>query len=130
MELLTNRCLFALLLAVAALIFGPPLIMFLAGREREAHPDQYAAWEAEYDAQHPTPPLSRPPSWLMTGDAHSRTGAREEDDDAEQPDPHMLDLYDTGVCNVQPEPKPDRQWGWTRVDADLRTGRRSVSKLD
>jgi len=114
-DTLFDALLLCLLFTVATLILGLPLVMVGAHVARERHPQEYADWAAEESANPPTPPLFKPPSGGITGDAHARTRRTEEEYYAEFTDndtPHV-DLYDTGVCNVPAEPEHDGRLGWT-----------------
>ena len=114
-EYICNLSLLFLLVTVATLILGLPLVMVGAHVARERHPQEYVDWAAEEDLKPPTPPLFKPPGSGITGDAHARTRRTEEDDYAEftDNDTPYVDLYDTGVCNVAAEPEHDGRLGWT-----------------
>ena len=111
-EYICNLSLLFLLVTVATLILGLPLVMVGAHVARKRHPQEYAAWAAENP---PTPPLFKPPHDYFTGDAHATHGHTEEEYYAEltDNDTPYVDLYNTSVCNMATEPEHDGRLGWT-----------------
>ena len=111
-DTLFDALLLCLLVTVATLILGLPLVMVGAHVARERHPQEYADWAAENP---PTPPLFKPPHDYIAGDAHARTLPTESiyDVESEDNDYSLSDMRPSGSHDGSFKHFNDWHAGWT-----------------